>query len=313
MTPNDSVRSLILGLSRVPGIGRHRLRRTVDALIGADSFSAEREPPPSCFAHIEQRLNLSEIRKQGRLLEEACGRHGVACYIYQSSGYPRSLLRLPSPPAVLFVKGPIDVVQHDRVVAVVGTRQPTAWGLECASAYAKAIVEAGGVVLSGLAAGIDSAAHTATIQATGLGCGIVAGGVAHAERQRLAKHLLDHGGALVSEYPPEERPNRHQFVERDRIQAGLSAVVIVVESRVGGGTMHAARMALQVRVPLWAATPPNFDSESAALLPLVQQGTALEIRAGRATPIADLDGLKAMLGAIGKEPPEHRPEQIQLL
>jgi DNA processing protein len=165
------------------------------------------------------------------------------------------LERLADPPRLIFVRGQAPPAN---AVAVVGTREPSAWGIAEARRYAGALARAGIPVLNGLALGVDQAALEAALALAGPCVGVLAAGHDVAEQAQsgaLARRMLGVGSSLVSEYPPGVAAHKGSFIERDRIQAGLSVAVLVVESGVDGGTMHTARAAREAGVPLFALLP----------------------------------------------------------
>ena len=158
--------------------------------------------------------------------------------------YPLALTCLPDRPDALFVRGPIP---DPPAVAIVGSRAATTYGLGVAERLAHACVAAGFPVISGLAKGIDAAAHRGAMRGGGptaavLGCGI---DVWYPVANRgLGEEVLASGGVVLSEYPPGVGPAPWRFPLRNRIVSGLAAVVVVVEARVTGGALITARAAL---------------------------------------------------------------------
>ena len=154
---------------------------------------------------------------------------------------PSYLTDLPDSPEVLFIKG---VLPDRRGVAVVGARRATAYGLRLARRYGAALAHAGWPVVSGLARGIDGAAHHGVMDAAGIGVAVLGSGIDvwyPAEHRRLGERLLAAGGAVVSEYPPGTPPVGWRFPPRNRIISGLAAVVVVVEASPTGGALITAR------------------------------------------------------------------------
>ena len=158
-------------------------------------------------------------------------------------GYPRALGALPNAPDVLFVHGTDLATHSDRAVAVVGTRRCSPYGRNLAEAYGRAIAEAGWLLVSGLARGIDGAAHRGTVAGAGPGIAILGCGLDvdyPREHRSLADRLIDGGGSIVSEYPPGTPPEGWRFPPRNRIISGLSKAVVVVEAAVKGGALITA-------------------------------------------------------------------------
>ncbi len=177
------------------------------------------------------------------------------------AGYPAHLSALPDAPPGIFIKGRLPARAG---VAVVGTRTCTTYGRRLAFAYGRAIAGAGWPLVSGLARGIDGAAHRGTVAAGGIGVAVLGCGLDVAyprEHSRLAAELLSTGGAIVTEYPPGSMPYGWRFPPRNRIISGLSRAVVVVEAGMKGGALITARLALEQGVSVFAV-PGDVDRES---------------------------------------------------
>ncbi len=208
--------------------------------------------------------------------------------------FPVHLADLPDAPDLLFVKG---TMATDRGVAVVGSRRATSYGLGLARAYGAALGSAGWPVISGLARGVDGAAHRGTLEAAGRGIAVLGCGLDRwypPEHSSLGEGLLDAGGCIVSEYPPGAPPLGWRFPPRNRIISGLAAAVVVVEATHRGGALITARRALeQGREVL--ATPGDVTRETS-------EGTNLLIRDG-AVPVFGPDDLVEAISLILGPPP----------
>ncbi len=183
-------------------------------------------------------------------------------------GYPEPLLRLADPPAVLFVAGSSDALTRlaaEPAVAVVGTRNPSPYGLEMAYELGRGLGAAGVSVVSGLALGIDAAAHRGCLDGCGTGVAVLAGGadVPYPRRNgRLYGRMLA-AGAVISELPPGQRAYRWAFPARNRIMAGLAAVVVVVEAAEPSGSLITSTFAEQLGATV-AAVPGRATSRFSA-------------------------------------------------
>ncbi len=165
---------------------------------------------------------------------------------YSSDEYPTLLRKIPNPPASLFVRG--SLLSQFVAVSIVGTRKASADGRLTARQIAYDLAKAGIVVVSGLALGIDAAAHEGALAAGGRTIAVLANGldsVYPAVHQSLAESICAGGGALFSEYPEGTLPLRHQFLERNRIVSGMSVATIVVEAPVRSGSRSTAHFALE--------------------------------------------------------------------
>lgn len=174
--------------------------------------------------------------------------------------YPEALLRLGDPPSRLHVAG---VLPIEPAVAVVGSRRCTRYGATLARDMAASIARAGWVVVSGLARGIDTAAHLGALDGGGptvavLGCGI--GRWYPASNRQLGERILE-SGAVVSEYPPGTEPAPWRFPARNRIIVGLSVAVVVVEAAEKSGALITARLAMEHGIDVFAV-PGDLDRET---------------------------------------------------
>ena len=171
--------------------------------------------------------------------------------------YPNVLLKLFSHPPFLFVRGEWKPLKQRVVVGVVGTRTPTVQARHRTEEIVERLVEMGATLISGLAMGIDATAHWAAMrvpdsyQLAILGCGVLQ--VYPKENQLLAEALLLGAGTLVSEWAPDAAPSRSQLVIRNRTLAAFCGALIVVETDVQGGAMHAARFAQNLGRPVFVA------------------------------------------------------------
>jgi len=186
-------------------------------------------------ARLAGEISASERRSELRAM-------GVSTVFRED--LPHHLADLPDAPDVLFVRGEIPI---DGCVAVVGSRRATAYGLSLARRYGIALADAGWPVVSGLARGIDIAAHEGVVDAGGRGVAVLGSGPDvwyPREHRRVGMALVESGGAVVTEYPPGTPPNGWRFPPRNRIISGLARVVVVVEAAPKGGALITARKAL---------------------------------------------------------------------
>ena len=168
---------------------------------------------------------------------------GIAVYTALDEGYPELLKKIYDPPLVLYARGGLRPLP---AAAIVGTRKATAYGLRTAARLARELAQAGAAVVSGLARGIDTAAHRAAVEAGGvtwaaLGTGLNC--VYPEENAVLAADIVEGGGALVSEFPLDKGPLPANFPRRNRIISGLSLATVVVEGGFESGALITARFA----------------------------------------------------------------------
>lgn len=214
-------------------------------------------------------------------------------------GYPSLLAQIPDPPGRLWVRGdaPLSLLDR-RAVAIVGARACSGYGRSVARLLAKAAAEAGAVVISGLARGVDAEAHRGALAGDGptvavLGCGIDRDyPAAHAG---LASTIVERGGLVVSEYEPGVEPAPWRFPARNRLIAGLARATVVVEARERSGALITADFALEDGREVLAVPGELTSALSAGTNGLLRQG---------ATPVTRPDDV---LEALGLERPVAKP------
>jgi DNA processing protein len=207
--------------------------------------------------------------------------------------YPVGLLDLEDPPP-LYVRGETTAAP---AVAVVGTRRCTRYGMTLAGAFGSALSDAGWTTVSGLARGIDAAAHRGTLRGEGDAVAVLGSGVDviyPAENSDLYHAILDGRGAVMSEYPPGTLPDRWRFPARNRIIAAIASAVVVVEAGEKGGALITARLAAELGRPV-LVVPGDVDRPAS-------MGCNRLIRDG-AHPVLGVDDLIAELELILGAPP----------
>jgi len=181
-----------------------------------------------------------------------CRRYQLAITTFFDGDFPAMLRHIPDPPLLLYVRGHVACLQQP-CVAVVGARRCSRMGAELAGVLAAGLVQGGLTVVSGLARGIDAAAHNGALAAVRVGeppntVAVMGAGLSRiypTAHTRLAQTLVDAGGALVSEYPPTTPPAKHRFPERNRLISGLSRGVVIVEAGDRSGSLITAGFALE--------------------------------------------------------------------
>ncbi len=215
-------------------------------------------------------------RKNPETLFEELARHGITLLLKEDPDYPPLLREIPWSPFGVYYKSALQKLAHP--VAVVGTRKATSSGKEYARSFSADLARAGCAIVSGLAFGIDAAAHDGALSAQGMTVAVLGNGVDAVyprSNESLAKKILDAGGALLSEYPPGAPSLPHRFLERNRIISGLSLGVLVVEAPRDSGARATARFAVEqnrdVFVVPGPANHPNFEGSHE----LIRQGAEL--------------------------------------
>lgn len=244
----------LLVFAFMPGVGARSLLRLLRGLPPALALTGRGRAAwldPACRA----RAGALAAQQQRR-----AGAAGTRILTLNHPAYPPWLAASPDPPPLLWVRGELPCRPG---LAIVGTRGPSPLGLAAAASLAAAAAGQAVPVVSGLARGIDAAAHRGALAAGGTTLAVLGGGLDRLyppEHAPLAAELLRRGGALLSEWPLGAPVTPAGLVRRDRIQAGLAAAVAVCETGPGGGALHAARAALAARrlllVPAAAAPGP---------------------------------------------------------
>ena len=222
--------------------------------------------------------------------------------------YPPLLRRIPSPPSMLFVDGDAALLWRP-AVAIVGSRTATPGGCSNAATFAAALSQAGLCVASGLAAGIDAAAHLATLEAQGATVAVLGTGpdIAYPVRHRpLLDHVASHG-AVVSEHLPGTGPLRQHFPSRNRILAGLSIGCVVIEAAERSGALITARLAAEVGREVFALPGSIHNPMARGCHRLIREGaTLVESPAEVLDVLAPLavDLARALRGELNASPDE---------
>ena len=295
-----------VALSYLQGVGPVRARRL---LAEAGSFAAcfalsaadyaRLKIPPTA---IEQLCSKSVLATAEREVEFVA-KHQIEIIDCLSADYPRRLEDMPDAPLLLYKRGRAGL-SPKRAVAIVGTRKPTPYGIAACERLVGELAQYGATVLSGLAYGVDIAAHEASLRAGVPTTAVLAHGLGEVYpsiHRATAIRMLE-TGALVTEYPSGLRSRKEFFPQRNRVIAGLADAVVVIESGREGGSMITAKLAGEYNRPLFALPGRNGDPMSAGPNHLIkaQQAHLLE----GAHDLAYLLGWAKPSGAPQARPPE---------
>lgn len=208
---------------------------------------------------------------------ELADRAGVRIITLFDENYPAVLRNLYDPPLCLYVRGRLPAFP-DNAAAIVGSRRMTSYGERMTRIIAEGAVSAGFVIVSGLAFGVDTAAHLAAVENRGITAAVLGGGLMHLhprENTELARRIVETGGALVSEFPMDMPVSRTTFPRRNRIVAGLCAATIVTEAGADSGSLITARLALEAGRDVYAV-PGRADTPcSKGCHQLIREGAGL--------------------------------------
>jgi DNA processing protein len=268
-----------LGLARVEGLGVRSAHKLIDRfgspqaayMASLTELETTGLPAPVCQAVFAQ-AGLKEAEKE----VEAAAKHDCILVPFTSDQYPPLLRQIADPPLVLYVRGDTNALSQP-AVAIVGTRRPSAYGLQVARRLAHDLADRGLVIVSGMARGIDSSAHHGALEAKGKTVAVQGrgmDGIYPAENKSLAKKIAA-SGAVISEFPIGTGPQPENFPIRNRIISGLSLGAIIVEAAEYSGSLITARLALEQNrevfaVPGNVTTPQSFGPNH-----LIKQGAKL--------------------------------------
>lgn len=287
---------LALSLARIKGPALRQIVDTTSSLEeavtqGHEALAAHGLSDDSLFTAD----TLAALR--GRALEqrEHCSRSGVDIITIWDDNYPALLKDIFYPPPVLYVRGSLQTPETV-AVGIVGTRKCTSYGKLTTERFAEQFSRSGLVVVSGLAFGIDTAAHKATLAAGGTTYAIIASGIDTISPHlsaKLAEDISAAGGAVISEYPCGARALPAYFPQRNRIISGIAQATVVVESRERGGALITAQFAIDQQRILFAV-PGNITSEHS-------RGTNLLLQKAQAIPALSPEDVLLALG-VGPPP-----------
>ncbi len=276
----ETVRLAWLGLALTPGLGPTRIGRIMRAIGNAgrvfEMSLTELEGlkmPAKAAQFIADGRALAAAQKEANLISDA-----GACYVTpECDNYPAQLREIYDPPSVLWVRGNAGVLNRAGI-AVVGTRQPSPYGAGMAEMLSRDLANRGLGIFSGMARGVDTAAHKGALDAGGLTVAVWGTGldvVYPKENKRLAEQIIISGGAIVTENPMGTFPAPQNFPIRNRVLSGMSVGVLVVEAAEYSGTRITARCAMEQNRDVYAV-PGNVTNKNAwGPNTLIKQGAKL--------------------------------------
>ena len=275
----DEERLARVRLSLVPGIGPLLAQALLDrfetaAAVFRHAAPQWREVPgigPKLVAALEQSTPETAQKELAR-----CRRANVRVLIPPDADYPSQLLAMPDAPGVLSMRGQLTAAD-EVAVALVGSRKSTLYGQQMAERLARGLAAAGVTVVSGLARGIDAAAHRGALAAGGRTLAVVAGGLARLyppEHRDLARAIVE-AGAVLTESPLDREPTRGLFPQRNRIISGLCLGVVIVEATRRSGALHTARHAHEQNREVMAVPGHVTDLSSEGCHDLLRDGATL--------------------------------------
>ena len=295
-----------IGLSLIPGLGGESYRRLLSA------FGEPRNIYATSHANLVRVVSSAVAQSIGSGLDHEAVAPTLAwledeqnqILTLADSEYPQSLLQIPDPPPLIYVKG-LRALLERPAVAVVGSRNATPQGLANAEAFAHALSDEGLCIISGMALGIDTAAHRGGLNGAGSSIAVVGTGldIVYPARNHALAHELASRGALVSEFPLGTPAVAGNFPRRNRIISGLGAGCLVVEAAPQSGSLITARLAAEQGKEVFAIPGSIHSPLSKGCHGLIKQGAKLAESAQ--------DILMELSGPLGITPQHPLPEAVE--
>ena len=277
-----NINEIIIALSFVKGIGKVKTKKILSSL---QNFNLTNE---EFIDHVkkENMIKIDDVAffnqylvKANKILEitDKSKIKVLNCFEEQ---FPKQLRTIPNPPVQLFAKGNTDVLNNfDKSVAVIGTRNPTEISKKIAFEIAEKFSKKDYIIVSGLAKGCDTAAHEGCLKNNGSTVAVLAHGlhdIFPKSNIGLSEKIINSAGCLVSEYFTGKDPEDHFFIERDRIQSGLSSSIVLVESEINGGSMHTVNFAKAQNRNIYALKPVGNSNSFLGNKKVIDDKTATE-------------------------------------
>ena len=309
---------LLLTLMLLPGIGRKTINRYILPLsVNVCDYTGIRNILESAHKKTARVKDFTDdeiesaIEKAGHILND-CEQLDIKTTTITDPDFPAQLHSSDDPPILLYYRGTLGSLEN-HTLAIIGTREPTDYGYRVAVRIGEMMAENGITTVSGLALGCDTGGHTGTVNKSGTTVAVLANGldtIYPKENQSLAKEILQLGGCLLSEYPPNAEVQRGFFVDRDRLQAALSDGIFVVETDIKGGTMHTVEFAQKYGKQIY-----SFSHPEKYLMEPKTRGNQKLITNGNAIGISGKDDIYAMIKYISHSTRTHKPaaEQLSML
>lgn len=293
----------ILTLQNIRGIGNAAIERVDTFVKGRDISLDELKSALDELkaSHKKFNISLDELQyanEKALDILDWSAKDDITIINRRSPFFPDSLKAIKKPPILLHIKGDLEILEDLNAIAVIGTRNPSDYGTVLGRRITEIFVSKGFDIVSGLALGCDTIGHEKALDGNGRTLAVLAHGLDHIypkQNAGLAEDILSSGGVLVSEYEIGVKPRNNFFVERDRLQSGLSKAVCVIETGVKGGTMHTVGFCIEQGKPLGCILPPEqhriYDSV---------QGNLMLINEKKAYPLGSEKQIETFLMAIDK-------------
>jgi DNA processing protein len=270
---------LLHHFTQTPKIGRKTLEPILD-IIEDENFSEALSHLETLPPHKKDLLKNALVNFHPEQEEAFLRKHEIQLISIFDDSYPPLLREITDPPFLLYARGNTAILSDANTLSIVGTRKPSRYGIDVTQSLTQEVARAGIIIVSGLALGLDGQAHQATLEAHGktiavLGNGLADNCIAPRSHLRLMRAIIDQGGCIVSEFPPETQASTGTFPLRNRIIAGISPATLIVEATRKSGTLITARLALDYNRDVLAIPGSIFSQLSEGSHSLIQEGAKL--------------------------------------
>lgn len=268
-----------IAVTLIPNIGCIHARLLLQHMAPQEIFSAKTSALQKIEGLGEKRINSIKKFNEFKRAEseiEFLSKYKITPLFITDDAYPQRLLNSYDPPVMLYYRGTADM-NTSRVVAIVGSRSHTEYGRLLTEQLVEGLSGTGALIVSGLAYGIDALSHKAALKNNLSTVGVLAHGldkIYPSENTAMAKEMIQQGG-LLTEFMAKTKPDRHNFPSRNRIVAGMSDAVIVVETDIKGGSMITAELANGYNKDVFAFPGKITDKKSAGCNHLIKNNKAV--------------------------------------
>ena len=248
-------------LSILPDLSLRQKNQILQHFSDAEElYFADSEKLEDLSMEARKALSNKDLSAAEKILH-ICKRKNIKILTCVDAQYPRRLLNIPDPPIVLYYSGTLPDWDKQPIISIVGTRKASPYGLSTAKKLSRQIASCGGIVISGCASGIDSAAMQGAMDVGAVTVGVLGNGVdvVYPRNNRLLYNKVVKGGCLISEYEPGSKPERWHFPQRNRIMSGIANGVLIIEAPERSGALITARCALEQGRDVFAV-PGNIDA-----------------------------------------------------
>ena len=298
----EAATKTVLILQNLPHIGRKTILRhfdipDIDPSIGVIDELLYRARAKSKRIGKYTTKEIEEAVAKAEAVIDNCNKTQCNIVSFMTPEYPEQLKNISDPPVLLYYKGNFTCLQNACTIAIIGTRAPTEYGYRIGVRVGELIAKEQMVSISGLAVGCDTSGHMGSLKGGGKTVAVLANGletIYPASNKKLAAEILSSDGCLISEYPPFCSIQKGNFIERDRLQAGLSDAVFVVQTGIHGGTMHTVRYAQAYNRRIYCYSSTN----SLESVPLQEEGNRKLIADNTATAVSNRKDFACFLSQV---------------